>query len=182
MNRADLMLPPWSPSGGALRLMRDAVLRLPAETTLTIRGTAGRFGPSSARSAFWDALVDAVAAHPGLTVAVVDGLAEGAALHLALACDIRLAGPDAVASLAPLENSRGTNGPVAELHRLLPPGGMARAIVGGGRWDRNFGQDQGLWDDALEADGLEDEVRTLAHYAAEVGAGQVRAMKAMLGG
>ncbi|PRY92790.1 hypothetical protein BCF33_1644 [Hasllibacter halocynthiae] len=182
MSRADLILPPEPPSGAALRAIGREVRALRPSVTLVLRGSGGRFGPPSARSAFWDTVASAIERHEGLTVAVVDGLAEGAALRLALACDLRLAGPDALAWLSPLGGARGTDAPIPQLRRLLPPGAMARAAISGGRWNPEVGRDQGLWDDALEAGRLEEEVRVLTRYAAEVGVGQVRAMKAMLGG
>jgi enoyl-CoA hydratase len=43
----------------------------------------------------WEALSSAVAGHPGLTIAALNGTLAGGAMGMALACDLRIAVPDA---------------------------------------------------------------------------------------
>ncbi|PJE27720.1 Enoyl-CoA hydratase/carnithine racemase [Pseudooceanicola antarcticus] len=46
-------------------------------------------------SPLWEELSGAVAAHPGLTIAALNGTLAGGAMGMALACDLRLAVPEA---------------------------------------------------------------------------------------
>jgi enoyl-CoA hydratase len=84
-----------------------------------------RFGESAEdtfRPAF-DRLLDAIVDHPAAVIAAVHGPAMGAGCQLAIACDLRVAGPDACFGI-----------PAAKLGVFLSPPNVARlvALVGPG--------------------------------------------------
>lgn len=77
-----------------------------------------------ATSPLWERLSGAIAAHPGLTVAALNGTVAGGAMGMALACGVRLAVPGARAFY-----------PVMRLGILPQPSdpGRLAALVGPGR-------------------------------------------------
>ncbi|MGR3540505.1 MAG: enoyl-CoA hydratase/isomerase family protein [Hasllibacter sp.] len=174
--RTDIVLRPDGDAAHLAILARRAAAA-PNGSTLTVTGAGGRFGPPDGGTA-WNALRGAVARHGGLSVALIDGPVEGGALDLALDCDLRIAGPRAVAALPPgLERSR-----LARLRALLPPGRAAEVVLRGASWSAEEACEMGLWDDVVPSGRLRAEADVLADWASDVGARQVIAAKAMLAG
>ncbi|WGH77334.1 enoyl-CoA hydratase/isomerase family protein [Jannaschia ovalis] len=134
-----------------------------------------------ATSPLWERLSGAVAAFPGLPVAALNGTLAGGAFGMALACDIRLAVPQASFFY-----------PVAKLGYLPQPSDPARlaALVGPARAKLILAAGARL--DAAEAlaFGLVDRVvpdaraaaREMAEDLADTQASHVAAIKAMVPG
>lgn len=91
------------------------------------------------RAAFRQAMraaLEPLAALPIATIALIEGDCFGAGVALALACDIRIAGPQAVLAITPAR--LGITYPqedVARLVALVGPGQAARLLYGAGRVD-----------------------------------------------
>lgn len=95
--------------------------------------------------------IEALAAVPLATIAVVEGPCYGAGVALALACDIRLAGPDALFAITPAR--MGISFPqedVARLVRQVGAGQASRLLFGGGSIDRAAAFAIGLTDGGLD--------------------------------
>lgn len=92
-----------------------------------------------------------LARHPAVTIAAVHGAAVGGGLELALACDLRVAGPRARAWLP--EPSLGILPAAGGTTRLARLVGVSRAkavILGGEKVDAETGLGWGLWNRVAE--------------------------------
>lgn len=179
VDRIDLVLP--APGQGHDTAVIDLAERLekgPPLATLVIVGVDGRFGAPSAAASEWAPLIAAVKAHRGLRIALIDGPISEAALDLALAVDLRLASEAATAEFGPPRDRGRRN----ELRRLLVAGALSRVAIDGAAWSAREATALGLWDDVMESDDLVEEASVLAGWASDVGARQVLAARAMLGG
>lgn len=95
------------------------------------------------------------------TLAVVDGPCFGAGVALAMACDLRIAGPGALFAITPAK--LGISYPQQDVHRLVSlvgPGQAARLLLGAVRLDGAEAARIGLVE-LFAADGLEAEVEGL---------------------
>ncbi len=135
-----------------------------------------------ARPAFLDAMraaIDALAALPVPTVAVIDGGCHGAAVALVLACDLRIAGPGARFAVPPAR--LGLLYPVEDVTRLaaqVGAGHAARLLFAGDAIDAVEAQRIGLVEQVAD-----DASASAAHFAMTVAANDpdaVRGLKAML--
>ena len=78
------------------------------------------------------AAFDALAALPIATIAAIEGSCYGAGVALALACDVRIAGPKAVFAITPAKiGIVYPKGDVARLKALIGPGQAARLLLSG---------------------------------------------------
>lgn len=96
------------------------------------------------------------------TVAMIEGAAFGAGLALAMACDIRLAGPNAQLAATPAK--LGISYPQEDVHRLVSlvgQGQAARLLLSAGGIDGREAERIGLVDRFFESD-LEGEALILA--------------------
>jgi len=110
------------------------------------------------------AALDALRALPIPSVARVDGPCYGAGVALAMACDIRVAGPDARFAITPARI--GISYPQEDVHRLVAlvgPGQAARLLFTAAEIDRAEAARIGL----IEADAI-DEAAILANDPASL--------------
>ena len=91
-------------TGPMLEALRDAIRAESAARCLVLTGAGRVFSAGAdleaaraglATSPLWEEVSAAVADHPGLTIAALNGTAAGGALGMVLACDLRLAVPGA---------------------------------------------------------------------------------------
>ncbi|SLN21199.1 putative enoyl-CoA hydratase echA6 [Roseivivax jejudonensis] len=134
------------------------------------------------RSPLWERLSGAIAAHPGLTIAAMNGTLAGGAMGMALACDLRLAVPGAKLFY-----------PVMTMGFLPQPSdpGRLRALVGPARAKRLLmaaekitvedGRDWGLIDRIVPRDDLLDVAAELAAPVIEADAAHAFAIKTLIG-
>lgn len=134
-----------------------------------------------ATSPLWNRLSDGIAGFGGLTIAALNGTLAGGAMGMALACDIRLAVPEArffypVMKLGYLPQA-------ADVPRLVALLGRARAamiLMGGARIEAAEALDWGLVDRVVPREALMAEAETLAADALAAPPGHAAAIKAMI--
>jgi enoyl-CoA hydratase/carnithine racemase len=134
-----------------------------------------------ATSPLWERLSGAIAAAPCLTIAALNGTLAGGAFGMALACDLRIAVPEAKFFY-----------PVMKLGFLPQPSdpGRLAALVGPARAKmilmagQKIGADEaltwGLVDRVVPRDALDEQVAALCADALEASPGHVAAIKAMV--
>ena len=132
-----------------------------------------------ATSPLWEEVSRAIARHPGLTVAALNGTAAGGALGMVLACDLRVAAP--VARVFYPVMKLGVRPQPSDPGRLAALCGPARAkhlLLASERWDAERALAYGLFDE-IDADPV---ARARALCAATLAADttHARALKAML--
>jgi len=102
------------------------------------------------------------------TLALVRGAAVGGGVALALACDLRLASPDAKFGV-PIARTVGNTLSIANLSRLVDLVGPARAkevLFTASLWTADEALSLGLINEVVAADALEARVRALAEQIA----------------
>lgn len=169
-----------------LEQLRDAVEAAPGALILTGRGKVfsagadlGAARAGLATSPLWEQLSGAIANHPGLTIAALNGTAAGGALGMVLACDLRLAVPSArifypVMSLGFLPQP---SDPV-RLAALIGPARAKMILMAGQKIDASEALSWGVID-RLGADPLA-MARDLAAPCLAADPAHVRAIKAMV--
>lgn len=158
--------------------LADALLQVAASAAqvLVISGAGGVFSAGAdltefetflddpaARTAFRQAMrgaMDEVAALPIATIAWIDGPCFGAAVALAMACDIRLASPIARFAITPAKIGIGyPQEDVARLVALVGPGWAARLLFTGTAIEAATAERIGLVEGIAEsAEALIDEI------------------------
>ncbi len=126
-------------------------------------------------------VTDAIAAFPGLVVAIIEGPCVGAAVHLALACDIRIAEEKAVINipatrLGLLYNPEA----IARIQHKVPAETLTRLLVVGERFSANDARDAGLVSEVLKRDQLEERKNQLTEQMAANDANAVALTKSFL--
>ena len=116
-----------------------------------------------ATSEVWERLSAAIAALPGLTIAALNGTLAGGAFGMALACDLRIAVPEAkffypVMKLGYLPQPSDP----ARLAALVGPARAKLVLRGGARLSAEEALRFGLVDRLVPSDGLHEAVRDLA--------------------
>ena len=140
---------------------------------------AARAGLAS--SPLWEALSSRVAALPCLTIAALNGTAAGGALGMVLACDLRLAVPEArffypVMRLGFLPQPSDP----ARLAALVGPARARMVLLAGARVDAETALAWGLVDRLCPGETLLASARDLAADAAGARADHVAAIKRMI--
>ncbi|SFP97686.1 Enoyl-CoA hydratase/carnithine racemase [Roseivivax halotolerans] len=128
----------------------------------------------------WERLSRAIAAHPGLTVAALNGTAAGGAMGMVLACDIRLAVSEAkffypVMRLGYLPQPSDP----ARLAALIGPARAKMILMAGQKITADEALSWGLVDRIVDAPAKEAEALVADVLAA--GTSHVSAIKAMIG-
>jgi len=125
-------------------------------------------GGDLATSPLWERLSEAVAAFPGLSVAALNGTAAGGALGMVLACDLRIAVPEAKLfypvlkmGVMPQPSDPG------RLRALAGPGVAARMLLGGVRIGAEEARALGLIDAVAGDLGMALDALTAGAEAAE---------------
>jgi enoyl-CoA hydratase/carnithine racemase len=134
-----------------------------------------------ATSPVWERLSGAIAALPCLTIAALNGTLAGGAFGMALACDLRIAVPEAkffypVMKLGFLPQPSDPG----RLMRLVGPARAKMILMAGVRASAAEAMDWGLVDRVVAADDLMPAAQTLASDARGATAAHVAAIKAML--
>jgi enoyl-CoA hydratase/carnithine racemase len=118
---------------------------------------------------------------PVPVLAVVEGTAAGFGLDLALACDLRLAGPDAAFTSAFARMGLVPDGgSTFTLPRLVGIGPALRLLLAGETIDATRAQAIGLVDEVVPSGSLDDEVSALAQRLTAGATSSVRAIKRLV--
>ena len=138
-------------------------------------------GGTLATSPQWERLSGAVAAFKGLSVAALNGSCAGGALGMVLACDLRVAVPQArffypVIKIGVLPQPSDP----ARLAALVGPATAKRILLTGARLDADEAKARGLIDQ-ISAGDLMDDVAALIAPALAADQKQVASIKALIG-
>jgi len=118
---------------------------------------------------------------PVPVLAVVEGTAAGFGLDLALACDLRLAGPDAAFTSAFARMGLVPDGgSTFTLPRLVGIGPALRLLLAGETIDATRAQAIGLVDEVVPTGSLEHEIAALAQRLTAGATSSVRAIKRLV--
>ncbi len=129
----------------------------------------------------WDRASAAIAAFPGLSVAALNGTLAGGAFGLALACDCRLAVPDAAFFYPVMRlGYRPQPADPGRLSRLIGPGRAAMILLAGQRIDAQEALSWGLIDRIIPPETLLDAARALCADALAAAPAHAAAIKAMI--
>lgn len=135
-----------------------------------------------ATSPLWERLSGAIAAAPILTIAALNGTLAGGAFGMALACDLRIAVPEArffypVMKLGFLPQPSDP----ARLAALVGPARAKMILMAGDKIDAEEALAWGLIDRVVPPGALGQTVATLAADSLDADASHVGAIKAMIG-
>jgi enoyl-CoA hydratase len=131
----------------------------------------------------WEALSGAIASYPGLTIAALNGTLAGGAMGMALACDLRIAVPEArffypVMRLGYLPQPSDP----ARLAALVGPSRARMILLAGQRIGAEEALAWGLIDRIVAGEALMDEAKALAADALGADQGHLHALKRMTKG
>lgn len=134
-----------------------------------------------ALSPLWEQLSGRIAAMPCLTVAALNGALAGGAFGMALACDLRIAVPEArffypVMRLGFLPQPSDP----ARMHALIGPARTKMILMAGQKVTASEALSWGLIDRICDPDALMEQARQLAGDAQGAEAGHVHAIKLMV--
>ncbi|WFE75124.1 enoyl-CoA hydratase/isomerase family protein [Roseinatronobacter sp. S2] len=134
-----------------------------------------------ATSGLWEALSGRVAAAPCLTIAALNGTLAGGAFGMALACDLRVAVPQAkffypVMKLGFLPQPSDP----ARLAALVGPARAKMILMAGARIDASEALSWGLVDRLAEPEALMQDATALTQNAAAASGEHVAAIKRMI--
>ena len=134
-----------------------------------------------ATSGAWERLSGAIAAHPGFTIAALNGTVAGGAFGMVLAADLRLAVPDAkffypVMKLGFLPQPSDPG----RLARLVGPARAKSILMAGQKITSETALGFGLIDEIVAPDALLDRAGELASDALSASPEHVAAIKAMI--
>ena len=134
-----------------------------------------------ATSALWERLSGGIAAAPALTIAALNGTVAGGALGMVLACDLRVAVPDAkffypVMRLGFLPQPSDP----ARLAALVGPARAAMILMAGQRIDAATALDWGLVDRIAAPEALADTAAALAADALAADPAHVARIKRLI--
>ena len=129
----------------------------------------------------WDRASAAIAAFPGLSVAALNGTLAGGAFGLALACDCRLAVPDAAFFYPVMRlGYRPQPADPGRLSRLIGPGRAAMILLAGQRIGAQEALSWGLIDRIVPPEALLDTARALCADTLAAAPAHAAAIKAMI--
>lgn len=135
-----------------------------------------------ATSDVWERLSSNIAALKGLTIAALNGTLAGGAMGMALACDMRIAVPEAkffypVMKLGFLPQPSDPG----RMSALIGPARTKLILMGGQKIDADEALRFGLIDRIIDRDGLNDAVRDLAADTRAADAQIAQGIKALCG-
>lgn len=131
----------------------------------------------------WEALSGAIAAYPGLTIAALNGTLAGGAMGMALACDLRIAVPEAQFFYPVMRlGYRPQPSDPARLAALVGPAKARMILLAGQRIGADEALTWGLIDRIVPPEALIDTALSLARDALAADPGHVRALKRMMRG
>ncbi|ETX27790.1 enoyl-CoA hydratase/isomerase family protein [Roseivivax isoporae] len=173
-----------------LTALADAVDGAHAARTVVLTGTGRVFCAGAdleaaraglAVSPAWERLSAAVAAHPGLTIAALNGTVAGGAMGMVLACDLRVAVPETkvfypVMKLGFLPQPSDPG----RLSALVGPARAKMILMAGARIGAEEALAWGLIDRIVPPERLRETVEALAADAVGAAPEHVAAIKAMI--
>lgn len=131
----------------------------------------------------WEALSGALAAFPGLTIAALNGTLAGGAMGMALACDLRIAVPQARFFYPVMRlGYRPQPSDPGRLAALVGPARAKMILLAGQKIDAETALSWGLIDRICAPEALMDTAMSLAEAALGADPGHVRALKRMTNG
>lgn len=131
----------------------------------------------------WETLSAAIADWPGLTIAALNGTLAGGAMGMALACDLRIAVPEAQFFYPVMRlGYRPQPSDPARLAALVGPARARMILLAGQRIGADEALAWGLIDRISPAPSLMDTALTLARDAMAADPAHLRALKAMCRG
>ncbi len=135
------------------------------------------------KSPEWEQLSAAVAGYPGLTIAALNGTLAGGAMGMALACDLRIAVPEArfFYPVMRLGYPPQPSDP-ARLAALVGPSRARMILLAGQKIGADEAQAWGLIDRIVATDALMDSAKALAADALAADQGHLAALKRMTRG
>lgn len=177
-------------TGAMLAALEAAVLGAQAASVIVLTGAGKVFSAGADLEEMraglevdpvWSRVSAAIAGFPGLTIAALNGTLAGGAFGLALACDLRLAVPEAkffypVMRLGYLPQPADPGRLVA----LVGPSRAAMILLGGARIELAEAQAWGLVDRIAGPDGLLAAAEGLAADALAADPAHLAAIKAMI--
>lgn len=157
---------------------------------LVVTGTGGVFSAGAdlaearaglSRDPIWQEVSARLAALPFLTIAALNGTLAGGAFGLALACDLRLAVPEATFFYPVLRNGLLPQpSDVQRLAALIGPAGARRILLAGERLDASEALRLGLVDHLAGAGDMPALIDRLAADALADGGAGLATIKAMI--
>jgi enoyl-CoA hydratase/carnithine racemase len=131
----------------------------------------------------WEALSQAIAAYPGLTIAALNGTLAGGAMGMALACDLRIAVPSAQFFYPVMRlGFRPQPSDPGRLAALVGPSRARLILLAAQRIDAETALSWGLIDRICPPEALIDTAMSLAEAAVAAKPGHVAALKRMTNG
>ena len=132
-------------------------------------------------SPLWERLSGAIARHPGLTIAALNGTVAGGAMGMVLACDLRLAVPTAkffypVMKLGFLPQP----GDPKRLSQLVGPARTKLILMVGQKIGADQAQSWGLIEEIVAPDALLDRAMALSNDALGAATSHVAAIKTLI--
>ena len=131
----------------------------------------------------WEAASGAIAAFPGLSIAVLNGTLAGGAMGVALACDLRIAIPSASFFYPVMRlGYRPQPSDPGRLAALVGPSRAKMILLAGQKIGAEDALAWGLIDRICDPEALTDTAMSLAEHALAVDPGHVAALKRMTTG
>ena len=132
-------------------------------------------------SPLWERLSGAIARHPGLTIAALNGPVAGGAMGMVLACDLRIAVPTAkffcpVMKLGFLPQPSGPK----RLSQLVGPARTKLILMVGQKIGADQAQSWGLIEEIVAPDALLDRAMALSNDALGAATSHVAAIKTLI--
>ena len=134
-----------------------------------------------AASPLWEALSSRIAALPCLTIAALNGTVAGGAFGMVLACDLRIAVPEAQFFYPVMKMGFLPPAPdPGRMAQLIGPSRTRLMLLGGARIGAEEAERWGLIDRIVSGERLQDEARALAAPALAAAPGQVAGIKRLI--
>nr|WP_283254983.1 enoyl-CoA hydratase/isomerase family protein [Marivita sp. GX14005] len=177
-------------TGEMLEALRDAVDAARDAPVLVLTGAGRVFSAGAdldaaraglATSPLWEELSGAIAGHPGLTIAALNGTAAGGAMGMVLACDLRIAAPQArifypVMKLGFLPQPSDP----ARLRALVGPARAKMILMAGQKIGAEEAREWGLIDRIVPQEALAETTRELGADICAAAPDHTRAIKKLI--
>lgn len=160
-----------------LRALKDAAIEARGSRAVILTGVGKIFSAGAdlefiksgiATDPAWEDLSQTIADLPGLTICALNGTLAGGAFGMALACDIRIAVPDARFFYPVVKMGvKPQPSDPTRMKNLIGPSRTKMLLLTGQKIDSAIAQSWGLIDDTTTSAGLIDHAQTLVTTARE---------------
>ncbi|MFA8387104.1 MAG: enoyl-CoA hydratase/isomerase family protein [Pelagibaca sp.] len=134
-----------------------------------------------ATSPLWERLSGAIARHPGLTIAALNGTAAGGAMGMVLACDLRIAVPGTKAFYPVMKlGFLPQPSDAARLQALVGPSRAKMILMAGQKIETEVALTWGLIDEVVGPDDLMVRAKALTENVCGATAEHTRAIKGLI--